>query len=110
MEAVADSRGLSQTLRPPRRATRPAAEIAVGDQKRLERATAQTDTEAECPQGDATLMKKINGFPLKQITTMKMGAMTTTSTMIVTAVDKTPIAKTTFDVPAGYKKVEFMQK
>jgi DUF917 family protein len=55
-------------------------------------------------------MKKINGYPLKQITTMKMGAMTSTSTMVVTAVDKTPIAKTTFDVPAGYKKVEFMQK
>jgi hypothetical protein len=55
-------------------------------------------------------MKKINGYPLKQVTTMKMGAMSTTSTMVVTAVDKTPIAKATFDVPAGYKKVEFMQK
>jgi hypothetical protein len=55
-------------------------------------------------------MKKINGYPLKQISTMKMGAMASTSTMVVTAVDKTPIAKTTFDVPAGYKKVDFIQK
>jgi hypothetical protein len=55
-------------------------------------------------------MKKIGGFALKQTTTMKIMNMETKSTMVVTAVDKTPIAKTTFDVPAGYKKVDFMQK
>jgi hypothetical protein len=55
-------------------------------------------------------MKKIDGVPLKQITTMTMMNVQAKSTMVVTAVDKTPIPKTTFDVPAGYKKVEFAQK
>lgn len=55
-------------------------------------------------------MKKIDGFPLKQVSTMKMMGMESKSTMVVTAVDKGPIAKTTFDVPAGYKKVDFAQK
>jgi hypothetical protein len=51
-------------------------------------------------------MKKINGYPVKQITTMKIMGMETKSTTIVTAVDKGAIAKSVFDVPAGYKKVE----
>jgi hypothetical protein len=55
-------------------------------------------------------MKKISGFPLKQVTTMKMMGMESRNTMVVTAVDKRPIAKATFDVPAGYKKVDFAQK
>jgi hypothetical protein len=55
-------------------------------------------------------MKKIGGFPLKQVTTMRMMNMETKSTMVVTAIDKTPVAKTTFDVPAEYRKVDFVQK
>jgi hypothetical protein len=55
-------------------------------------------------------MKKINGYPLKQTTSMTMMNVVSKSTMVVTAVDKAPIAKTTFDVPAGYKKVDFAQK
>jgi hypothetical protein len=41
---------------------------------------------------------------------MTMMNVVSKSTMVVTAVDKAPIAKTTFDVPAGYKKVDFAQK
>lgn len=55
-------------------------------------------------------MKKIGGFPLKQVTTMKMMGMENKTTMVVTSVDKGPIAKTTFDVPAGYKKVDMAAK
>jgi hypothetical protein len=55
-------------------------------------------------------MKKINGYPLKQNTTMTMMGVAAKSTMVVTAVEKTPIPKTTFDIPAGYKKVAFAQK
>ena len=55
-------------------------------------------------------MKKIGGFPLKQVTTMKMMGMESRSTMVVTSVDKGPVAKTTFDVPAGYKKVDMAAK
>ncbi len=55
-------------------------------------------------------MKQIEGFALKQITTMKMMGMETRSTMVVTSIDKGPIGKATFDVPAGYKKVEFAQR
>jgi hypothetical protein len=55
-------------------------------------------------------MKKIGGYPLKQNTTMTMMNVEAKSTMVVTAVDKTPIPKTTFDVPVGYKKVAFAQK
>jgi hypothetical protein len=51
-------------------------------------------------------MKKINGYPVKQITTMKMMGMETKSTTVVTAVEKGSIAKSVFDIPAGYKKVE----
>jgi hypothetical protein len=55
-------------------------------------------------------MKKINGYPLKQTTAMTMMNVVSKSAMVVTAVDKAPIPKTTFDVPAGYKKIDFIQK
>jgi hypothetical protein len=54
-------------------------------------------------------MKKMNGVPMKQITTIKMMGMETKSTTLVTSVDKGAIPKTTFDVPAGYKKVDFLK-
>jgi hypothetical protein len=46
---------------------------------------------------------------LKQVTTVKMMGTESKSTMVVSSVDKGPIARTTFDVPAGYKKVDFAQ-
>ncbi len=55
-------------------------------------------------------MKKINGWPVKQVTTMKMMGMESRTESVVTAVEKGAITKTTFDAPAGYKKVEFGQK
>lgn len=54
-------------------------------------------------------MKKIGGIPMKQITTMKMMGMESKTTMVVTSVDKGAIPKTIFDVPAGYKKVDFLK-
>ena len=54
-------------------------------------------------------MKKIDGMPMKQVMTMKIMGMETKSTMVVTSVDKSAIPKTTFEVPAGYKKVDFMK-
>jgi hypothetical protein len=55
-------------------------------------------------------MKKMNGYPVKQVSTMKIMGTETRTTMVVTAVDKGAIPKSTFDVPAGYKKTDFMQK
>jgi hypothetical protein len=58
-------------------------------------------------------MKKIDGMPVKQVVTMKMTGMgmnmEVKSTTVVTSIDKGAIPKTTFDIPAGYKKVEFMK-
>jgi hypothetical protein len=54
-------------------------------------------------------MKKINGWPVKQITTLKMMGQEQKSESVVTSVDKTAIPKATFDVPAGYKKTEMTQ-
>jgi hypothetical protein len=51
-------------------------------------------------------MKKINGYPVRQITTMKIMGMESKSTTVVTAVEKGAIAKSVFDIPTGYKKVE----
>jgi hypothetical protein len=53
-------------------------------------------------------MKKIDGWPVKQITSLKMMGQEQKSESVVTSVDKTPIPKSTFDVPAGYKKTEVM--
>jgi hypothetical protein len=49
--------------------------------------------------------KKINGTPMKSITNMKMMGQAITTTVLVTAADKTPIPASTFDVPAGYRSV-----
>jgi hypothetical protein len=52
-------------------------------------------------------MKKINGMPVKQITTIKMMGMEMTTTTVVDSVEKGAIAKTVFDIPAGYRKIDF---
>ena len=49
--------------------------------------------------------KKIKGTPLKRVSNMKMMGQTMTETVIVTAVEKTPIPASTFEVPAGFKLV-----
>jgi hypothetical protein len=51
-------------------------------------------------------MKKIEGMPLKTITTMKMMNMEMKTTTVVTKVEKAPIPASIFDVPAGYKQVQ----
>jgi hypothetical protein len=50
-------------------------------------------------------MKKIQGIPLKTVTTMKMMNMEMKTTTVVTSVEKTPIPPSVFQVPAGYKLV-----
>jgi hypothetical protein len=55
-------------------------------------------------------MKKIGGYPMKQTTSLTMMNVVSKSTTVVTAVEKAPIPKMTFDVPAGYKKVDLIQK
>jgi len=55
-------------------------------------------------------MKRIDGMPVKQVMTMKMMmGMEMKTTTVVTGVDKGAIPKTTFDVPAGYKRVDLMK-
>ncbi len=49
-------------------------------------------------------MKKINGVPLKTVSTMKMMNMEMKTTTVTTSVEKGPIPASTFEVPAGYKK------
>lgn len=51
-------------------------------------------------------LKKINGWPMKNVTTMRMMNMSTTTTTEVTSVVKGAIPPSTFDVPAGYKLVQ----
>jgi hypothetical protein len=51
-------------------------------------------------------MKKIQGIPLKTVTTMKMMNTEMKTTAVVTSVDKTPIPASVFQVPAGYKLVQ----
>jgi hypothetical protein len=50
-------------------------------------------------------MKKIDGMPLKTVTTVKMMNMETKSTTVATEVRKGPIPASTFEVPAGYKQI-----
>ncbi len=52
---------------------------------------------------------KLKGVPLKSVMSMKMMGREMTSTTEVTAVDKTPIPAEAFEVPAGFKKVDFKQ-
>jgi len=49
--------------------------------------------------------KKINGTPMKRVSNIKMMGQSMTETVVVNAVDKTPIPASTFEVPAGYKLV-----
>lgn len=48
-------------------------------------------------------MKKLDGYPVKQIHTMNMMGVQMTTTTEVTGVEKGSIPASTFDVPAGYK-------
>jgi hypothetical protein len=48
-------------------------------------------------------MKKINGYPLKQIHTMNMMGMAMNTTSEVTSVQKGSVPASTFTVPSGYK-------
>lgn len=49
-------------------------------------------------------MKKIKGYPLLEVTTMKMMGQTVQSTHEVTQITKGAIAASAFETPAGYKK------
>ena len=49
--------------------------------------------------------KKIKGVPLKSVSNTKMMGQSMTSTTLVTAVDKSRIPASTFEVPAGFKLV-----
>jgi hypothetical protein len=49
--------------------------------------------------------KKINGMSLKTISTMKMMGREMTTTTVVSSVEKGAVPASTFEIPAGYKKV-----
>lgn len=49
-------------------------------------------------------MKKMDGYPVKQVHTMSMMGMNMTTTTEVTSVQKGAIPASTFAVPAGYKQ------
>jgi hypothetical protein len=51
-------------------------------------------------------MKKISGFPLKTVTTMKMMGNEMKTTKVVTSIEKGAIPASVFEIPAGYKRVE----
>jgi hypothetical protein len=51
-------------------------------------------------------MKKIDGFPLKTVTTMKMMNMEMKTTRVVTSIEKGAIPAAVFEIPAGYRRVE----
>jgi len=48
-------------------------------------------------------MKKINGMTLKSVMNMKIMNMTSTTTTVVTSIEKGSIPASTFEIPAGYK-------
>jgi hypothetical protein len=48
-------------------------------------------------------MKKISGIPLKSVTTVKMMNMESTTTKIVTSIEKGAVPDSVFETPAGYK-------
>ena len=50
--------------------------------------------------------KKIDGYPMKQVTVMSMMGMKMTTTKEVTSVTKGPVPGATFEVPAGYRAVD----
>ena len=51
-------------------------------------------------------MKKVDGIPMKTVTSIKMMGMEMKTTQVVTSVDKGVIAPSLFEVPAGYKLVQ----
>ncbi len=51
-------------------------------------------------------MKSIKGFPVASTTTVDAGVMKTTTATEVTNVSRAPIPASTWDVPAGFTKVE----
>jgi hypothetical protein len=51
-------------------------------------------------------MKKMSGFPLKTVMTMKMMGSEMKTTRVATSIAKGAIPSTVFEVPAGYKLVE----
>jgi hypothetical protein len=51
-------------------------------------------------------MKKVEGLPLKTVTTMKMMNMESKTTEVVTSIEKGPIPASVFEIPAGYRRVE----
>jgi len=54
----------------------------------------------------AEKMKSIKGFPVASTTTVDAGVMKTTTATEVTDVSRTPIPPSTWDVPAGFTRVE----
>jgi hypothetical protein len=50
-------------------------------------------------------MKKIDGMPVKTVTTMRMMNVEMKSTTVVTSVEEGPVPAATFQAPAGYLKV-----
>jgi hypothetical protein len=50
----------------------------------------------------AEKMKSIKGFPVATTTTVDAGLMKTTTSSEVTEVSRTPIAASTWEVPAGF--------
>ncbi|MBN2339599.1 MAG: DUF4412 domain-containing protein [Acidobacteria bacterium] len=51
-------------------------------------------------------MKRIEGFPLKTVTTMKMMNMEMKTTRVVTSIEKGAIPAAVFEIPAGYRRVQ----
>ena len=54
----------------------------------------------------AEKMKSVKGFPVATTTTVDAGVMKTTTATEVTEVSRTPIPASTWEVPAGFTKVE----
>jgi hypothetical protein len=51
-------------------------------------------------------LKKIEGIPLKTVTTMRMMGQEMKTTKVATSIEKGAIPASVFEVPAGYKRVE----
>jgi hypothetical protein len=51
-------------------------------------------------------MKRIEGFPLKTVTAMKMMNMEMKTTRVVTSIEKGAIPASIFEIPAGYRRVK----
>lgn len=51
-------------------------------------------------------MKKIEGFPLKTVTNIKIMNMEMKTSKVVTSIEKGSISASVFDIPEGYTLVE----